>query len=89
MDELYEIRIRGALGDAAKARLADGVRAFEATETVMHVRIADEAELRGILAQLQELDCELLAARRAAPRRRARDDRSSPPPGEAASPGRP
>lgn len=87
MDELYEIRVRGALDDVGRARLADAVRSFEATETVMHVRIADEAELRGILAELHELDCELLAARRVAPRRPARP-RSSPSPGEAGSPGR-
>lgn len=71
MDELYEVRIRGALDDAGKVHLTESVRSFGVTETVMRASIADDAELRGFLARLEELDCELLAARRVGPYGRA------------------
>jgi hypothetical protein len=70
VDELYEIRIRGALDDGARARLSDGLRGFEPAETVLRGRVGDQAELRGILARLQELGCELLEARPVTPRPR-------------------
>jgi hypothetical protein len=66
--DVYEIRIRGALSDATVSQLAEGVRAFEPTETVLRGQVADQAELRGVLARLQELGCELLEARRLSPR---------------------
>ena len=68
MADVYEIRIRGALSDAVMSQLAEGVRAFEPTETVLRGHVADQAELRGVLARLQELGCELLEARRLSPR---------------------
>jgi hypothetical protein len=68
VDDLYEIRIRGALTDAVARELADTLRAFEPTETVLRGRVLDQAELRGVLARLQELGCELLEARRLTPR---------------------
>jgi hypothetical protein len=68
VDDVYEIRIRGALSDAVAAQLADTVRAFAPTETVLRGHVADQAELRGVLARLQELGCELLEARRLNPR---------------------
>jgi hypothetical protein len=70
VDEDYEIRVRGSLSDATRAHLADTVRMFEPAETVLRGRVADQAELRGVLARLQELGCELLEARRVTPRRR-------------------
>lgn len=79
MADVYEIRIRGALSDATVSRLAEEVRAFAPTETVLRGQVADQAELRGVLARLQELGCELLEARRLNPR----PGRSTPPPGDA------
>ena len=76
MADVYEIRIRGALSDATVSQLAEGVRAFEPTETVLRGQVADQAELRGVLARLQELGCELLEARRLSPR----PGRSAPTP---------
>jgi len=61
--DLYEIRIRGGLSDAKRDRLADTVGTFEPCETVMRGPIADQAELRGVLARLTELGCELIAVR--------------------------
>jgi hypothetical protein len=69
VDDVYEIRIRGALSDAVAAELADALRAFAPTETVLRGHVVDQAELRGVLARLQELGCELLEARRLSPRR--------------------
>jgi hypothetical protein len=74
--DVYEIRIRGALSDAVASQLAEGLRAFEPTETVLRGQVADQAELRGVLARLQELGCELLEARRLSPR----PGRSAPTP---------
>ncbi len=62
--DTYEIRIRGALTDAAAGELADTLRAFAPTETVLRGHVVDQAELRGVLARLQEPRCELLEARR-------------------------
>ncbi len=76
MADVYEIRIRGALSDAVVHQLAEEVRAFEPTETVLRGQVADQAELRGVLARLQELGCELLEARRLNPR----PERSAPAP---------
>jgi hypothetical protein len=70
VDEDYEIRVRGPLSDAMRAHLADSVRMFVPAETLLRGRVADQAELRGVLARLQELGCELLEARRVTPRRR-------------------
>ena len=67
MDDIYEIRIRGVLTDAVAGELADALRAFAPTETVLRGHVADQAELRGVLARLQELGCELLEARRLSP----------------------
>jgi hypothetical protein len=66
--DVYEIRIRGALTDAVVGELADALRAFTPTETVLRGQVVDQAELRGVLARLQELGCELLEARRLSPR---------------------
>ena len=69
MTDVYEIRIRGALSDKVVAELADTLRAFAPTETVLRGPVVDQAELRGVLARLQEVGCELLEARRLSPRR--------------------
>jgi hypothetical protein len=79
VDDLYEIRVRGPLSDAVAAELADALRAFAPTETVLRGRVVDQAELRGVLARLQELGCELLEARRLSPR----TERAAPPEGDA------
>jgi hypothetical protein len=81
--DVYEIRIRGALSDAVVRQLADGVRAFAPTETVLRGQVADQAELRGVLARLQELGCELLEARRLSPRQARHPAPPTQPQGDA------
>jgi hypothetical protein len=63
----YEIRVRGRLDDAAEARFADFTDAVQTRETVLRGPIVDQAELRGILARLQDLGLELLEIRRLTP----------------------
>jgi hypothetical protein len=60
----YEFRVRGRLDDARARRLADFHGALEASETVLRGRLADQAELQGTLARLQEQGLELLEVRR-------------------------
>ena len=72
MADVYEIRIRGGLTDVARGALADTVGVIEPFETVIRVPISDQAQLRGVLARLDETGCELIAARplsRGGPRR--------------------
>lgn len=59
-----EIRIRGRLDDPALRRFADAYGDVTVAETVLRGEIADQAELHGILARLQDLGCELLEVRR-------------------------
>jgi hypothetical protein len=69
--DAYEIRIRGSLSDSVRDALAQDVRGFEPIETVLRGQVVDQPELRGVLARLEELGCELVEARRLTPRRRA------------------
>jgi hypothetical protein len=65
--DVYEIRIRGHLTDAARSALADMVGPIESCEGVMRAPICDQAQLRGVLARLDELGCEVIAARPISP----------------------
>ncbi len=60
----YEFRIRGRLSDPVLARFdmlePDAAR----IETILHGPIRDQAELHGILEQVQSLGLELLEVRR-------------------------
>lgn len=60
----YEIRIKGRLGKALIESF-DGMRAeIEPVETVLHGPIADQAELRRLLDQVQAFGLELIEVRR-------------------------
>jgi hypothetical protein len=59
-----EIRIRGRLDDRAFERFGEAYGGLAVAETVLRGEVADQAELHGILARLQELGCELLEVRR-------------------------
>jgi hypothetical protein len=69
-----EIRIRGRLDDRALERFGEAYGDLTVAETVLRGEIADQAELHGILARLQDLGCELLEVRRLT--RRGTDDKS-------------
>jgi hypothetical protein len=60
----YEFRVRGRLDDARALRLTEFHADLEATETVLRGRLADQSELQGTLARLQEQGLELLEVKR-------------------------
>jgi hypothetical protein len=68
-EDLYEFRIRGRLDDAGARRLAEFHGTLEPSETVLRARLADQAELQGTLARLQEQGLELLEVKRITRRR--------------------
>jgi hypothetical protein len=60
----YEFRVRGRLDDARARRLSEFNGDLEVAETVLRGRLADQAELQGTLARLQEHGLELLEVRK-------------------------
>lgn len=65
----YEIRIKGRLGEPLVESF-EGMRAeIEPVETVLHGPVADQAALRRLLIQVQELGLELVEVRRLVTRR--------------------
>ena len=65
----YEFRVRGRLDDARARRLNEFHGDLEAAETVLRGRLADQSELQGTLARLQEQGLELLEVKRVRGRR--------------------
>jgi hypothetical protein len=65
----YEIRVRGRLGTSLASRF-DGFRAeVEPAETVLRGEVRDQAQLHGLLAQIEALGLELVEIRQVRPRR--------------------
>jgi membrane protein len=62
----YEIRIDGRLSDSAGTALEDLTTTVEPTATVLHCKVSDMAELRGVLEQIESLGLEPTEIRRAA-----------------------
>jgi hypothetical protein len=65
----YEFRVRGRLDDARASRLTEFNGDLVASETVLRGRLADQSELQGTLARLQEQGLELLEVKRVSGRR--------------------
>jgi hypothetical protein len=61
----YEIRLRGRFDDARSARFAEFIDTLRVSETVLRGAVTDQAELHGVLHQLQDLGFELLEVRQA------------------------
>jgi hypothetical protein len=61
----YEIRVRGLLGSTLLGAFPDLHAQADGRETVLTGRLADQAALYGLLAQLESLGLELLEVRRA------------------------
>ena len=60
----YEIRVKGRLSDSLAAAF-EGMRAsVEPVETVLHGPVQDQADLYGLLHQIQALGLELVEVRR-------------------------
>ncbi len=61
---IYEIRIRGHLGDGM-LRAFDGLQAeTNGQDTVLRGAVVDQSALHGVLAQIEGLGLELLEVRR-------------------------
>ena len=66
MSLIYEIRIKGRVGD----HLADALglaTVVEPVDTVLRGPVADQEDLHGILARLQEMGLELIEIRQLPP----------------------
>ena len=60
----YEIRITGRMSDSLTGVFEDFTAAVRPAETVMRGELRDQAELHGILDQIQSLGLELIEVRR-------------------------
>src|SRR5271169_3250074 len=56
----YEIRVRGAIGDAVLNRFEEFDVEVEPVETVLRGPVRDQAELHGLLARIESLGLELV-----------------------------
>jgi hypothetical protein len=60
----YEIRIKGRLSDSLCGAFEDFTASVKPAETVMRGELRDQAELHGVLDQIQLLGLELIEVRR-------------------------
>jgi hypothetical protein len=60
----YEIRVRGQLGGTLLGAFPDLHTLVHGAETVLTGRLADQAALYGLVAQIEALGLELLEVRR-------------------------
>jgi hypothetical protein len=63
-----EIRVRGVVGPVLTAALESEHTCSARTETVLTARIADEAELHGLLGRIRDLGLDLVGVHVAAER---------------------
>jgi hypothetical protein len=59
----YEIRIKGRLSDSLSGAFEDFTVAIRPAETIMRGELRDQAELHGVLDQIQLLGLELIEVR--------------------------
>jgi len=69
---LYEIRVRGRLGDTVLQSFGGFEGSVEETETVLRGPIRDQARLHEVLEQVESFGLELLEVRRLEPPPRRR-----------------
>ena len=60
----YEIRVKGRLSDTVTSRFEDFTASVRPAETTLRGEIRDQAELHGLLEQLQSLGLELIEVKR-------------------------
>jgi hypothetical protein len=59
----FEIRVKGLAGPTTRAAFPDLDLRSEGANTVLRVRVADQAALYGVLVRIQNLGMELLEIR--------------------------
>jgi len=60
----YEIRVEGRLSDTVTGVIEDFTASMKPAETILRGEIRDQAELHGVIGQLQSLGVELVEVRR-------------------------
>jgi hypothetical protein len=60
----YEIRVKGRLSDTVTSAFEDFTATVRPAETTLRGEIRDQAELHGLLEQLQSLGLELIEVKR-------------------------
>ena len=60
----YEIRVKGRLSDTVTSAFEDFTASVKPAETTLRGQIRDQAELHGLLDQLQALGLELIEVKR-------------------------
>ena len=60
----YEIRVKGRLSDTVTSVFEDFTAAVKPAETTLRGEIRDQAELHGLLEQIQSLGLELIEVKR-------------------------
>jgi hypothetical protein len=60
----YEIRVKGRLSDVVTSVFEDFTASVKPAETTLRGEIRDQAELTGLLEQLQSLGLELIEVKR-------------------------
>ena len=60
----YEIRVKGRLSDSVTSVFEDFTAAVKPAETTLRGEIRDQAELHGLLEQIQTLGLELIEVKR-------------------------
>ena len=60
----YEIRVKGRLSDTVTSVFEDFTASVKPAETTLRGEIRDQAELTGLLEQLQSLGLELIEVKR-------------------------
>jgi hypothetical protein len=66
--QLYEIRVRGRLGETICSAFPDLQARPDSDDTVLAGMLADQAALYGVLAEIEALGLELIEVRRLPPR---------------------
>jgi hypothetical protein len=60
----YEIRVKGRLSDTVTSAFEDFTASVKPAETTLRGEIRDQAELHGLLEQIQSLGLELIEVKR-------------------------
>ena len=64
---IFEVRVRGRLGETIQRAFAELDAESDGRVTVLRGPLADQSELHGVLAQIEALGLELLEVRRIPP----------------------
>jgi hypothetical protein len=64
LEPVYEIRIRGHLGDTMRSAFPDLEATTRGNDTLLRGQVRDQPQLHGLLARIEELGLDLLEVHR-------------------------